>query len=224
MPPSNRRNKVSQKPPEAMTWKKATFVIIAAIVFDALRFMFEMFWFFGPALATLYCTAKGSNIVGTTLAATGCSAAAGTIGFFGTPIIATFGVVMAMATGFAGWLIIGTIILGTNKRVLTDNKAWFVGSFMLSEIPFIGSLPVFTGTILKMYRSQIMREQAALKKWEAEHAAEIAQARREQQQQAAQMMQMQNMQLQQAQQEAADEEAAAEAANDEIPEEVRKAA
>jgi hypothetical protein len=159
------------KPPKVMTWAKALPVLVVCVIFDAVRLMFESFWFFGPALAGLYCTAKVSGVVGTTVGAFVCGAGATAVGYFGAPAIAAFGVVMAMAVGLLGWLTVGLITIITNARIFKENAGnalWFVASLLISEIPIIGSLPGLTGATVKMYSTQIKKDKENLKKYEKE--------------------------------------------------------
>lgn len=211
--------KRNSEPPKAMTWAKAAPALAIAAIFDALRLMFNMFWFFGPALAALYCTTKVGGWVGMLggLTPTACVAAGGVISYFGAPVIVAFGVIMAMAVGFAGWLVIGGWLMATNSRIFKENALWFVGSLLFSEIPIIGAIPAITVAVWRMYSHQIKIEKAAYKKWEKEQAGAQQQMRN---QQMAQLMQAQAMQ----QQAANDELYAQQAANEEIPEEERKAA
>lgn len=180
--PSRRNSKPA--PPEAMTWPKATPILAIAIIFDALRFISEQLWFFGPAFAAVYCTAKASTAAGGGAVATKvsgllCGYTASAIGSLGSPFFATFGIVLAMALGLMGWLIIVFWILATNTRLLEENILWFGGSLVLSEVPILGALPALTVTVARMYRTQIKSDKEALKKYAAEHAAEELQERRQ---------------------------------------------
>lgn len=205
-----------------MTWTKASPVLIAAVIFDGARMFFEMFWFFGPALAAALCTAAASSVLGGGGAATAvsglfCSAGATAIGVLGAVPIEAFGILMSMALGFAGFLTLGLGILMTNSRIFKANATgflWFIGSFAVSEIPLIGTLPSFTIVLYRLYHTQIKVEQAALKKYQEEQVAQQLQNRR---QQAAQIAQQQNIQQAQfIEQKAANEaQYAQEAANDE---------
>lgn len=200
--PQKRNN---SEPPPVMTWSKASPVLAFAVVFDALRMMFEMFWFFGPALAALACTLGVNSALGTSVAAiagkitaAGCSLAAGAAGFVGAPAIEAFGVVMAMAVGFAGWLVVGAIIMWTNKRIIAENAGhalWFVGSLLISEIPIVGTFPALTGVAWKMYATQIKKDKEVLQKYEKENAVAQQQERDRQAEQTAQLMQAQAAQL-----------------------------
>ena len=115
-------------PPEVMNWGKAMPILAIAGVFDAVRLMFEMFWFFGPALAALYCTVKVSGAIGGAggLTAAVCGIAAGAAGVAGAPAIEIFGVVMAMATGLIGWMVIGLFLIRSNPRIFSANKSAFL--------------------------------------------------------------------------------------------------
>lgn len=229
MPPTRNRlsrgGGASQEPPEVMTWPKAAPVLIVAVIFDAVRFMFTWLIFFGPAFVGLICgVATGSATVGAV-----CTVGAGAASLMGAAAVEAFGIMMAMATGFAGWLVVLIILFISNGRIFKENALWFGASLLMSEVPFLNSLPALTFTMWKMHRTQIRVEKAALKKFNEEHAAE---QQREQNQQAAQMMQLQAAQQAEfMEQEAANETVYAEAANDEeygneeeIPEEVRKVA
>lgn len=170
-----------------MTWAKATPVLVVAGIFDLLRMFFEMFWFFGPALAAVACTAGVNSYVGTTVAETAgkavavvCGAVAGVAGYFGSPAITAFGVVMAMAVGLFGWLVIGGWMMMTNARIFKENEGnalWFVGSLIVSEIPIVGTIPGITGATFKMYRTQIKKDKENLKKYNESQAAAQAQER-----------------------------------------------
>lgn len=214
------QNRNSEAPPEAMTWKKASPILAVAAVFDALRYMFLFFWFFGPAMVGLYCTAEvGDTAIVGGLLAKGCVAGAVIAGVGSFAIAAAFGTVMAMAVGFLGWLTVTFIIFVTDKRTFGENPISVLWLFEgIGASVFIMAWGV--------YRSQIKLEKATLQKWHKEHDAAQLQER---QQQAAQLMQ-QAQETQFAQdQEAANEaeyESSADANNaeDEIPDEVRKAA
>lgn len=165
--------KRNNPPPEVTTMRQALPILAVCVVFDALRGMFEWFVFFGPALAALYCTIKLGGTLGTTASGFICTTAAGIAGVFGAEFTAPFGIVMAMAVGFAGWLAIGLYLVKNNPRIFKENALWFGGSLILSEIPFVGSLPAFTLIVWKMYRTQIRVETAQFKKWEEENAVTL---------------------------------------------------
>lgn len=195
--------KTKERPPEPMTWGRASTVLVVALLFDAFRLFFNLFWLMGPALVTILCTAKVNEVLttwtagmlGAKTAALACSAGVvGTItgltvatGGLSSAAIETFGVMMAMATGLLGWLILGAILFLTNQRIFTQtsgNGLKFASSLLVSEIPFLNALPVMTFSIWRLYASQILHEKKELLAWEAAHAAEIQQ---EYEQQAAQL-------------------------------------
>ena len=182
------RKRNDQGPPPTMTWAKALPVLVIAFIFYALQFLFEQFWFFGPALAGVYCTAKVGGalskwtigLLGTKTAAAACGASATLVGYVGAPVIGVFGAIMAMAVGLFGWLTVGLILLTTNGRIFKENAGhalWFVAGLAISEVPIIGSIPGTLGITIKMYHAQIKKEKAALKKYNEERAAEQLQER-----------------------------------------------
>ncbi|HUY05447.1 MAG TPA: hypothetical protein VMV62_01880 [Candidatus Paceibacterota bacterium] len=212
MPPS--RN--NDTPPQVMTWPKAMPVLAIAGIFDLLRMFFDMFWFFGPFLAAVAANeAVGGGVTGAVVGG-GVGLFAGTLG---APAIEAFGVVMAMAIGLAGWMAIGLTLALQNRRIFaanSDNTIWFIAGLMVSEIPLVGALPALFGSMYRMYRAQIKKDQAALAAYEAARAAK--QLRQGRQQEAALMQRQEQVQLAQAQQEAANDASYAEqeaAANDE---------
>ncbi|MFA6519336.1 MAG: hypothetical protein WCT41_00715 [Candidatus Paceibacterota bacterium] len=232
------QKKIKPEPP-MMTRSKSMPIIVAAVLFDLMRGFFTLFWFFGPALAALYCTVKGGEIassvtfglLGTKTAAALCSAAAITGGTAISAFTAPFGIIMADAVGLFGFLVLGMWIVMTNMRILKaveTGPIQFAGAFAVAEIPFLGALPVFSFILWRLYGAQIRTEEAAHKKWEKETADARLQERNQQQSQLLQIQAAQQMQF--AQQEAANDAVYAQAANDEryadeeIPEKVRKAA
>jgi len=206
-----------------MTWGKASPALVLAAIFDALRFMFTWFVFFGPALAGIICTIQASDSIGTTAGGLLCGAGATAVGVLGSEMIAPFGIMMAMVTGFAGWLVVLIWLLVMNTRIFKENSLWFASSLLVSEVPFVNSLPAITIAVWRMYSHQINIEKAILKKYEQEQAAAQLQERRQQE---IQMMQFQmNQTTQSEEQEAANDATYAETANDEeIPDEAREAA
>jgi len=197
--PQNRNN---NEPPDAMTWMKALPILAIAGIFDALRGFFEMFWFFGPALGAVICTAAGNNILGTTMAtvggkavASGCAAAAGAAGYFGSAAFVALGSVMAIAVGLAGWLAVGLILILFNGRIFKANEyhtLWFVFSLLLSEVPVIGSFPALIVIVWRMYRTQIKKDEEVMKKYQKETEMALFQERN---QKIAEFMQARNAEL-----------------------------
>jgi len=207
----------NQEPPPVMTWSKALPVIIVAGIFDAIRIFFEMFWFFGPAMAAIVCAAKATEYVGASAGNLLCGAAATVGGVAISEITTPFGVVMAMAVGLFGFLTLGLWILMTNSRIFKANATgslWFMGSLAVSEVPIVGAFPSFTVVLWKLYGTQIKAEKAALKKYLEKNAdAELAERNR----QTTQLIQIQTAQAAEAEQEAADDD-------EYTPEEVRETA
>ena len=169
---------------------KASPVLILSFIFDALRFMFSQFWFFGPVLIGIGTSAVVGGVTGKVA-----GVIAGGASVLGAPELQIFGIVMAMAVGLLGWLTIGLLLIITNARIFKENAGntlWFIASLGISEIPFIGALPALTGTVVKMYSTQIKKEKAMLRKYEKEQDAVQLQERK---QQAAELMQVRAAQL-----------------------------
>jgi hypothetical protein len=212
-----------ERPPQ-MTWKRATPLLVVCGIFDALRLMFEWFIFFGPALATVYCTTKlgdtittySAGFLGAKTAGALCGSTATVAAVVGAPAFEIFGLVMAMAVGFAGWLIVGGWIVMRNRRIFREHSGsnlWFLSGLLISEIPFLGSFPALTTTTWRMYSAQIKKDAENLKKYEEENAAAAAQERQQQQaeqegqNQAVQQERMEQQQEQQAVEEKEEEDA-----------------
>ncbi len=215
----------SSPEPKVMTWGKASFVLVAAVIFDLVRGFFQLFWFFGPAMAGLYCTLKVGDVwvVGKLLVA-GCVALAGGAGVAFSEVTGPFGVLMADSIGLIAFLTLGLWIVITNERILksiANAPLQFAGAFAIGEIPLIGAFPVFSVILWRLYSTQIRVEKAAHAKWEEEQATLH---RQEQEQQNARLMQARVAQVAAANQQAANEAVYTEAANDEIPEQAQRAA
>ena len=184
------RKKNSQEPPRVMTWMKALPVLVACLIFDALRFMFNQFWFFGPVLIGIGTSAMVGGVTGKVA-----GVIVGGASVLGAPELQVFGIVMAMAVGLFGWCTVGLLLMITNARIFKENAGnalWFIASLGISEIPFIGALPALTGTVVKMYSTQIKKEKRALKQYEQQQATERLQERK---QQVAELMQVRAAQL-----------------------------
>lgn len=216
-----------------MTWPKASPILVAAAVCDAIRAFFEFFWFFGPALAAIYCTVKINGVLTTITvglletktAGVICSATAIAAGTAVSEFTTTFGVIMADVVGLAAFLILGFFLVRTNARMFKINKSswlWLTGSLGISVIPFIGTFPSFFFVLRMLYKRQIKIEKAAHERWKKETANAQLQERN---QNAAQLMQLQTAQVAQANQEATNDAVYAEAANDtQYTQEMNKAA
>lgn len=178
------QTKVNSQLPPVMTWGKAAPVLTTAAIFYVLRLIFENFWLFGPALAAAYCTVKASAYVGTTIGGLACTAAGGLVGVVGAAPIMMFGMVMAMAVAFTGWLTVLFVILITNARIFREDHTailWLSGGLMASMIPFVGELPDILGAVWKVYHAQIKRDAKKL----ASAKRQVAAAQLQQRQQAA---------------------------------------
>jgi hypothetical protein len=235
----------SSKPPKVMTWPKASKTLMVAGISDALRYFFLMFWFFAPAIAVVYCSAKVDGVLqnwtagmlGAKTAAVACTTAVGgTIvgltaitGGLSAEAVEAFGTIMAMAVGFLGWLTVTLMVVLTDMRTFKENPSSALWVFAgLTASVFLMAW--------RVYAAQIKREKAAYKKWEKENAAVLQEQRNEQVARATLLEQEQ--QTQSAQEQAANNEqyaqeqkrAEQEAANDDAygsqqsPDELDKAA
>lgn len=223
LPRLDRRGKAGLgPPPPTMTWGKAAPVLVACLIFDAARFFFEQFWFFGPALAGIYCTNKVSGVIGMVwgLVPAACGAGATFAGYAFNAPLALFGVIMAICVGLLGWMTVGLMLILTNSRIFKENAghaAWFVASLAISEMPIIGTVPALVVITWKMYSTQIKKEKAALAEYNKKKVALEAEERQEKTVQIAQYRAEQMAQAEQAA-ETEEEELA------ESPEELLKAA
>jgi hypothetical protein len=153
--------------PDPMTWRKAAPIFIVGGIFDLLRMMCEQLWFFGPAIIAAYCAAKvgdsALNVGGVLTKA--CVVGATAAGAYGLPIIEALGAVLGIAVGFLGWLVVGLMLVMTNRRLFKENAmniVWLVASLFISEVPLVGTLPALTGMLFKLYRVQIRKDRVAL--------------------------------------------------------------
>jgi len=181
-----------------MTLLKALPVLAIAGLFDALRLLFEQFWFFGPALAGLYCTSKVSGVIGTVAGTAICGASATAAGYFGSPVFIALGTVMAIAVGLSGWMTVGLILIMTNGRIFKENEyhaLWFAFSLLISEVPIIGSFPALIVITWKMYDTQIKKDEVLMKKYQKETGEALL---RERNQRIAELMQESDIQSAQA--------------------------
>jgi hypothetical protein len=165
-------------PPPVMTMGKAFLPIGTAVTFDFLGFIFSLFGIFGPLLAGIFVKAKtGSDIAGAVV-----SVGAFLVGGAG---LQAFGMVMAMIVGFVGWMVVGIMLLISNRRIFKGTNALMFGSVLLiDEIPFINILPALSWRTIRMYRAQIKADKKALAEYEAQQKQRQIQM---QQQQMAQM-------------------------------------
>ena len=180
MPPRT-RSKVGPEPP-VMSWGKAARILAVTFVFDVTRLMFQWFWLFSPALAGTVAGFWLSTWLPDPAAAAIGAGVAGASGFFLFAAFAGFGVIMAMAVGFLGWLTMGILLLATNFRIFKTNATaglWMLASLAIAETPFIGSIPSLTITTWRLYHNQIKREKAAHRQWKAANDHAVAAQRAE---------------------------------------------
>jgi hypothetical protein len=175
-----------------MTWKKALPIFSVAVVLDLLRGFFQLFWFFAPALAGIVCTFVAGKFVGSLwgLTAVVCASAATAGGVLAVEVIAPIGFIMADAIGFIEFLVLGFWIVWKNNRLFKTAATaplYFVGAFAVDEIPIVGTLPLFTVVLWRLYKVQIQVEGEALANWKKAYVEEQKQAR---QKQIAQYMQL----------------------------------
>lgn len=170
-------------PPPRMTWGRALPVLALCIVFDAIRFMFEQFWFFAPAFTAFLTSTFVSGYLGSTIG-TAVGAAAGIgVGTF-SPALQAFGLIMAMAVGLLGWAAVTLLLVMMNPRMFKADATrwiWSLAALAVSEVPFVGTLPMLTITHWRLYAGQIRKDKEALKQYnrEREKVAAFARANQE---------------------------------------------
>ena len=187
------QNKLSSKPPEVSNrWSSAP-VFAAFVILDLLRAFFQLFWFLGPAVAAIICTAGVNSVVDTSIAdaggkivAAGCAAAGVVGGAAASGFTTPLGIIVADAIGLFSFL---SLKLWMNvsprmHRVHKNTVLWQMGSLLLSELPFLGAFPVYSLFVWISIGKAIQIEKKELKKWEA--ATAVAR-----QKQRAQLMQAQ---------------------------------
>lgn len=185
------QNKQSSKPPEVSSrWNSAP-VFAAFVILDVLRAFFQFFWFLGPAVAAFACTAGVNSFFGTSIAdiagklgATGCVVAGVAGGAAASGFTTPLGIIVAEAIGFFSflslklWMNLSPRMRGVHK----NTTLWQMGSFLLSELPFLGAFPVYSLFVWISVGRAIQMEEKELKKWKGAMAAT-------RQKQQAQMMQ-----------------------------------
>ena len=163
--PSQKRSEGASSAPQVMTWSRAAPALLIGALFDALRYLFLFFWFFGPAIIGLYCStqAGGVAVIGGLLTK-GCVAGAAALGAGGFAIAAAFGTVMAIAVGFLGWLTVTFIIFATDRRAFGENPFAILWLFEgLGASVFVMAWGI--------YQTQIRKERERRKNYEQEQAA-----------------------------------------------------
>lgn len=200
--------------PKAMTWGKAVPALFIAAVFDLMRASFEWLGLLLPALGGVIVGAVANYFLGSFAGYVAGGATALVGGVLGGPELEVFGLIMAEVIGLAGFLAVLGFIFFTNSRIFKANTMsllWILTSFVVSEVPFLDSVPVLSVFVWRMYRTQISKEREARAAWQAQNEALDAQE-----------LQLKLAQLQGAQAEAAQMAAAND--NEAIPEEARQAA
>lgn len=185
------QNRLSSKPPKVSSRVEAAPILAAFIVLDLLRAFFQFFWFFGPAVAAIVCTAGVNSLIDTSLVdaggkivAAGCAAAGVAGGVVASGFTTSLGIIAAEAIGFFSFLSL-KLWMNMSSRMRTVHKnttLWQMGSFLLSELPFAGAFPVYSLFVWISIGKAIQMEKEELKKWEEATAA----ARQKQQMQMAQ--------------------------------------
>ncbi|HUY62614.1 MAG TPA: hypothetical protein VMV50_02405 [Candidatus Paceibacterota bacterium] len=157
---------------------KAAPVLALATFFYVLRFIFEQFWFFGPALVGVVTSAAlGGGFIGH---AAGIAAAGAAAIVINPVVLEVAGTVMAIAVGLLGWIAVWFAIILTNPRLFKTepkNILWSILGLGISEMPIIGMLPGTLATTIAMYHAQIKKERAELKAYQAQAAALAQQER-----------------------------------------------
>jgi hypothetical protein len=207
-----------------MNAMKATILMSLALVFDVLKFMATQLWIFGPALvggaagvavASQYGALAGKAAGLITGAASGAAelipgVAAG---------VELIGVILALAIGLLGWLILITVMASFRIRFFKGESRnflrLFVG-FLVSEIPLIDALPSFTVSTWLIIRGEYKAQKEAKAKYDAEYGAFLKQQQRTQNIEQKQLLQLQAAQIQaeQDEQDLADADAAEQEAID----------
>lgn len=131
-----------------------------AVVFDALRIACNWLWLIGPVFAGAYCVQPAIGVLCTTIGA--------------------FGLILAIMVGLAGWLTVGTLLMiGVPGAFRGGSGWWFVGGLLISEIPFLGSVPALTATTIKAVHGARKRQKEAQKKEAAQNDALAREQERE---------------------------------------------
>ncbi|MDO8624327.1 MAG: hypothetical protein Q7R54_03140 [bacterium] len=207
--------------PKMSGWKRALSYAIAAI-FDFLKFIFVIFIFTAPLMAGLAAaaiagqsswlswipsswvvTVVGGGVAGIEILQPQIAA-----------VITFFGLMMAMAVGFAGALFMALWYMACGIS-FKDILLWWGIGLGGSVIPVVNILPALSAANWRILAAQSKKDREALQKWKADNVTRLVQdqkARAERTQQA----QAVQAQIAEARQAAND--------NEEIPEEVREAA
>ena len=204
MPP-NRNN---PEPPPVMTMWRAAPIVAGAAVFDFVRAFFQFFWFFGPALGALACTAGTNVVIGASVSevagrvvAAVCTSGAVVLGTVFSESTALFGVIVADALGLFGFLTLKMWVYSSSRRrrALKKTWLWHVGTLLFSSIPFVGAFPIYSVVLFFTFRHQIKIEKEDYRKWEKEARDARLQQRNQQAAKASQLQTAEQEELMQTQ-------------------------
>jgi len=207
----------SSPPIGQMTWGRAAPVLVICVIFDAMRMFFEWFWFLGPAVAGVVCSiwlnghlqTWTAGLLGAKTAVAVCGAGATVVGYFASPALTSFGIVMAMTVGLAGWGTVTLILAIINPSIWKSNIrgwAWSLFTLGIDELPLLGTIPMLTITHARLYAGQIRHDKAAIEKYKKQQEQVAAAARLAQQRRALERIQARDAQIEQAEQEESDDE------------------
>lgn len=164
-----------------MTRARSLPIVLVSLFFDALRLVFNWFWFFGPLLVGAGVGTLVGSVAGTTLG-TAAGAVAGLAAGAGIAVFETIGIMLAFLTDLLGWLTVWLLLMILNHRIFKANGGSLsvLLGIIIGGIPFIGSIPVQSVMIWRMYGVQIKNEREDLQRWEQENAIMLIQQRRDQ--------------------------------------------
>lgn len=220
------------QPTAKMSWWKTLMVFSIAIIFDFLKFIFSIFLIAAPFiagyLAKEYADAHRvpewiSNLIGLVV-----GGGPATLEILFPPIaaaFAAFGAMMAIVMGFSGWLLLCVVffVFGVNVFAPKHLLKTLLG-LGASIIPFVNMFPMLTFKTWGHVRAARHEDKEALKKWEADSATRAAEEESDIARQRATFMQIRAMQQRQALALAEAQEREAANDNEEIPEELARAA
>ena len=166
--------------PKVMSWwnPAAILALMVALGFDAIRAFFEWLGFALPALGGVITGAIANYFLGSVAGyiAGGVTAVAG--GVFVGPELEGFGLIMAEVIGLAGFFAILGLLFFTNARIFKANETalfWLLITFVVTEVPFLDTVPMLGVFVWHMYRTQISKEREARAGWQARNEALDAQ-------------------------------------------------
>lgn len=214
---ANDNTAASNTPPKVMTWAAAAPILMWALIFDGVRALFEYIGIFAPIAAGLVTNAVASSYLPSwlpfhdTLASASAWLIGGATAIFASPELEGFGMLMALILGFAGWMLIGIMILLTNARIFKESAMTLIVMILgaaLTEVPLLDGLPLITGTLWAMYSRQISTEKKQFRRWQRQQAKRQEQQKKFMRAQAVQALAQANLEQQavEAQEESAEQE------------------